>query len=111
MKLGEPIKIMKIIFLSFLLSTFICVGCETTNIKNDANNNPCKDSIYLSLKNKKLDSLSPREFEYFLAIDKQCRDFSKIDNVNDKTTVIVIGGLVSIILGIVIWGSQSHWFK
>jgi len=34
--------------------------------------NPCEDSTYLELKQKKLDDLSDREYEYFTRKDKEC---------------------------------------
>lgn len=49
---------------------------ETTSKKKDYD--PCKDSLYLSLKKIKLDSMSTREYEYYLSKEKECAEYNKV---------------------------------
>ena len=49
--------------------------------------NPCEDSTYLELKQKKLDELSDREYEYFTRKDTECSAYlsktpNKSQNIN-----------------------------
>ena len=49
--------------------------------------NPCEDSTYLELKQKKLDELSDREYEYFTRKDTECSAYlsktpKKSQNIN-----------------------------
>ena len=38
-------------------------------------NNPCEDKRYLKIKNKSLDDMSEREYQYFLKIDEECNEY------------------------------------
>lgn len=51
--------------------------------------NPCQDSLYNYLKHKNLDSMSQREYEYFMLKEKNCSDeFTKnIGEVENSETV------------------------
>ena len=42
--------------------------------------NPCEDERYLRIKEKPLDNMSEREWEYFILKEKQCGDY----NINMK---------------------------
>ena len=48
---------------------------------------PCKDALYLELKTKKIDSMTDREYEYFLIKDKQCHDYILSINNSKKKSV------------------------
>ena len=37
--------------------------------------NPCEDERYLRIKNKTLDEMSDREYEYFIRMDKECKQY------------------------------------
>ena len=37
--------------------------------------NPCNNEKYLTLKSQELDSLSKNQLEYFLYMDKECREY------------------------------------
>ena len=39
--------------------------------------NPCEDERYLQIKEKSLDDMSDREYNYFLSADKECRDYKE----------------------------------
>lgn len=43
-----------------------------------ADDNPCSDSLYLAFKSRCLDSLSEREYEYFKTKDNACNEMAKI---------------------------------
>jgi len=45
--------------------------------KNNQQYNPCNDEKYLKLKKKDLDSMSTREFEYFILKAKECAEHRK----------------------------------
>ena len=38
-------------------------------------NNPCEDKRFLKIKNKSLDDMSEREYQYFLKIDEECNEY------------------------------------
>lgn len=69
----------KKIALCFLL---LYSGCMTPDVReyNGPTNklyNPCNDSLFITLKKNSIDSLSKREYEYFLAKEKECADYNK----------------------------------
>jgi len=43
---------------------------------------PCEDKLYLELKNKKLDDLSEREYNYFISKDNQCSEYLSTNKSN-----------------------------
>ena len=43
--------------------------------------NPCEDKMYVELKNKQLDEMSDREYDYFIKIDQECKYYLRI-NIN-----------------------------
>ena len=47
--------------------------------------NPCEDERYLQIKEKPLDKMSDREYNYFLSIDKECKEY--LSNPKTRTTV------------------------
>ena len=66
--------IMIITTLVFLLSVNLIA-------QNNQQYNPCRDKKYLELKEKDLDSMSTREFEYFILKEKECSEYRRT-NVN-----------------------------
>ena len=65
------------IFLSFIiLSTLI-----------NAQTNPCEDERYLLIKEKSLDDMSDREYNYFLSAEKKCEKFSESSSANNSETI------------------------
>lgn len=43
----------------------------------NAQSNPCEDKRYLTIKEKPLDDMSDREYNYFLSAEKKCEEFSE----------------------------------
>ena len=63
--------------------------------------NPCNDEKYITLKSQELDSLSKNQLEYFLYMDKACREYNvklKEDKQSEKTKKRVISLVGSVIL-------------
>jgi len=54
-----------------LIILLLIVGCVFAQ-----ESNPCKDETYLELKEKNLDEMSEREFEYYTRKDKECNEFN-----------------------------------
>jgi hypothetical protein len=67
-------------------------------IKLALSQNPCQDSLYNNLKHKNLDSMSQREYDYFMLKEKNCGDeftknsasTEKISGNKEKKTRIVV---------------------
>ena len=61
--------------------------------------NPCEDERYLEIKNKSLDEMSDREYEYFKQKDKECSEFGEnyapktVENKTDFNFERLIGGI------------------
>ena len=49
-----------------------------------SNASPCDDELYLELKNKNINQMSDREYEYFTNKDKQCNEHSSFKNNVNK---------------------------
>ena len=49
--------------------------------------NPCEDERYLQIKEKSLDDMSDREYEYFIRKDKECSEYKilNLEKVNQET--------------------------
>ena len=54
---------------------------------------PCEDILYLELKNKKLDEMSEREYEYFISKDKQCSEYTSLKKNNKYSNISNISSL------------------
>ena len=69
---------MKKILLIVLFITGVCFG-QTIS--------PCEDERYIVLKNKSLDDMSDREYEYFIRKDKECSEYKilNLEKVNQET--------------------------
>jgi len=99
----------------FLFATMI-LSCsawkETNTIKEEKIYSPCTDSLYMVLKNKNIDSLSIREYQYFISLDNQCKEYTQNKKTNNSTeyTVAILSGIVTIIVAYLIWGKQI-WGK
>lgn len=46
-----------------------------------AQDNPCEDSTFVSLKKVPIDEMSQREYDYFMMMSKECVEFAKMDTV------------------------------
>ncbi|ODS29740.1 MAG: hypothetical protein SCARUB_05154 [Candidatus Scalindua rubra] len=47
------------------------------NPKTETHYNPCKDSLYLVLSKQDLNSLTDREYEYFMLKEKECSEYQR----------------------------------
>jgi len=56
---------------------FYLILFAVTNTLLSQLSNPCIDSRYLDIKNKSLDEMSEREYEYFSRKDKECSDYKQ----------------------------------
>lgn len=68
---------------------------KTINLVSSANiYNPCKDELFLKIKQKELDEMSEREYQYFLQKDKECSEFAKKNSYqppqNEENTTLSI---------------------
>jgi len=52
--------------------------------------NPCDDPRYLALKKKNIDSMSQREFEYFMLKEKYCIDDANRNTSHAQCTLSVV---------------------
>lgn len=80
---------------------------------------PCKDSLYVTLKAKDLDSLSDREYQYLSDYNKLCREYgiSQEKELNDSlvssqvsrrvSSGIFMGILCNVLLAIIILASTG----
>ena len=50
--------------------------------------NPCENDRYLALKQKSLDQMSDREYEYFTRKDKECFEYQSSISTKSKETII-----------------------
>lgn len=48
-----------------------------TEITGESIYNPCNDELFIKIKQKDLDEMSDREYQYFLQKDKECSEFAK----------------------------------
>lgn len=78
---------------------------------------PCNDSLYLVLKKVPLESMSERQYTYFIQKDKECASFQSVvlqeNTKNDRTeitksyvntyiTIVVISGILALIIPFII---------
>lgn len=65
--------------LCFLLLYSGCMTPDVHEYRGPINKlyDPCDDSMYITLKKISIDSLSKREYEYFLAKEKECADYNR----------------------------------
>ena len=71
-----------------------------------AQKSPCEDETYLELKQKKLDEMSDREYQYFFNKDTQCNEYLSSINNNSINTdeirslrtrrMLDLGGIIGI---------------
>ena len=59
-------KFLYIVFFSFILSL------------SQASYNPCDDKVYNRILEKELDEMSDREYEYYQKMDKECKEFLRV---------------------------------
>lgn len=125
---------MRIVILFFFLST---VGCMTSRERHDfgrtkpdttfidpeeeqirqvinKKDNPCKDSLYMVLKKIPLDSMSQREYEYYILKEKECSEYRKIvyqtdpqkqiaQQYSDNSTFLIILIVTLVVSGLTLW--------
>jgi hypothetical protein len=66
--------------------TILCILAMSTLLFSQ---NPCDDPRYSALKKKNIDSMSQREFEYFMLKEKYCIDDASRTNVKSPCTLSV----------------------
>ena len=53
--------------------------------QNDINNsNPCSDRIFLELKEKKINNMSNREYQYFMQMSNACLEYQETSLLVEK---------------------------
>jgi|TARA_Y100000310_G_scaffold66575_1_gene61904 hypothetical protein len=52
------------------------------------NQSPCEDSVFVELKKRDLDSMSDREYTYFMEYNKRCEKFQKEKKREESIRVI-----------------------
>ena len=57
------------------------------SISYTQNYNPCEDKRFLEIKNKSLDDMSDREYQYFIEKEKECTEYQKSDLISNKQSV------------------------
>jgi hypothetical protein len=67
--------------------TILCILAMSTLLFSQ---NPCDDPRYIALKKKNIDSMSQREFEYFMLKEKYCIDDVSRTSVRSPCTLSVI---------------------
>jgi len=60
-------------YLFIVLLVGVCFGQD----------NPCEDKRYLKIKEKALDDMSDREYDYFNKVDAECKKFSQVKSFNN----------------------------
>jgi hypothetical protein len=59
---------------------------------------PCKDSLYLALKAKPLDSLTQREFNYYMVKAEECKE-AKVEQKQLQQTTSYLG-IILLVTGV-----------
>lgn len=107
-------KILKFYLPVVIVCGLLLTSCQTTDIDQKTQYNPCTDSLYLVLKKKNLDSLSKNEFSYFMQKDKDCKEFvqykeEKTDRTNGRqvaTALGILGAVASLVALLVILNNK-----
>ena len=90
---------MKKLLLSIVI--IFVVGCTTKKPEPTPSINPkehsCLDERYLELKNKDIEEMTDREFQYFIAKDEEClsytmsnKELQKLDWIGDVTWTMAV---------------------
>jgi len=59
---------------------------------------PCKDSLYLALKAKPLDSLTQREFNYYMVKAEECKEAKQEDKQIENAATYL--GVILLVTGV-----------
>jgi hypothetical protein len=70
----------------------LLLTCITLNVSAQQ---PCKDALYQRLQHKPLDSMTVREYHYFIDAQKKCEESNKTPLVVHVLTIIAFTSLVS----------------
>lgn len=92
-------------FAKIIIFTILCVPSILICQTKDSTDNPCKDKRFVELQKKNLDSLTQREYDYFLEMVKQCNDYKQLkskDEILDEASDNTVGIILSIAGGIVV---------
>ncbi len=103
--------------------TLVLLFCSTLSKSQtkDTLNSPCKDKLYIELQKKNLDSLSQREYEYFMIKVKECSEFIKLkeklqtqkeieaepSNAGSIVAICIAGVVVLTLLGVILNNSKK----
>ncbi|MFS8533397.1 hypothetical protein, partial [Sphaerobacter thermophilus] len=60
------------------LATLLATSCATTRPNTAQEPNPCIDPVYLALKERPVDELTPREYERLRDLDRACAEYQHI---------------------------------
>ena len=67
-----------------------------------ASNSPCEDSLFVALGKRDLDSLSEREYAYFLEMQRQCGAWNQAAHTSNAGSGQSAWGVVGIVLTLLI---------
>ena len=90
-----------------LTSLFLITSIFPQNTRgNNDNDNPCEDALLLQLKEKQLDELSDREYEYLLQKSTECANFKNTEKLIEPQqsylgwyiAISVIGLIITLVL-------------
>lgn len=89
---------MKTLLILLLLVTPVYSQTDTTA-------NPCKDRVYIALQKKNIDSLSQREFDYYILKSKECSEYTALlKQLKTKKEIETTPGNGAAIVGIIFGG-------
>ena len=80
---------MKKVLFIIMLSLMFGQSRATITSKPINMTNPCEDKIYIQLKDKKLDEMSDREYEYFSQMSKDCSAYQTAERTTKPKDEIV----------------------
>lgn len=81
--------------------------------QTDTTANPCKDRVYIALQKKNIDSLSQREFDYYILKSKECSEYTALlKQIQSDESGIGAGGIIIItIMGLAFLGIVGNSLK
>lgn len=103
--------------LAVLLLWLAASGCYT--VPKDGSDrlrpvtaSPCEDSLFVALHARPLDSLSEREYEYFMEKERQCAGWKETTEIEETKKTAVSSytalSLVALIAGIIVAAGASQ---
>ena len=92
------------------LITMILLIAFTTVSYGQTTYNPCKDSLYVLLQRKNIDSLSQREFDYFVLKTKECGEYTQQQKQlkADKDKMGAGGIILIVVFGLILLGLVGY---